>query len=178
MRADHGCAGLSQCTLRRVIHDRSHVPVWRSCVGLSHATEGASLLVPLGRVIHGLICQLLCGAKRFIVILVSPHRALVRRAVGVYRAGGHSRGARTALLLVVLLLAVLLYAATVTVLWPPQPCPSYLPYAAERRRTLCWACYPEIVRLLRLAHLATAGAAWAVLSWVLCPGWPELPGTA
>ena len=104
MRTDHGCAGLSQGTLRRVI--------------------------------HALICQLLCGAKRCIVVLVSPRRALVRRAVGVHRAGGHSRGARTALLLVVLLLAVLLYAATVTVLWPPQPCPSYLPYAAERRRTL------------------------------------------
>ena len=71
---------------------------------MSHATEGASPLVPLRRVIHALICQLMCRAKRFIVILVSPHRALVRRAVGVHRAGGHSRGARTALLLVVLTL--------------------------------------------------------------------------
>ena len=54
----------------------------------------------------------------------------------------------------------------------------YLPYAAERRRTLRLTRYPAIVRLLRLAHLATAGAAWAVPSWVLCTGWPELLGAA
>ena len=54
----------------------------------------------------------------------------------------------------------------------------YLPYAAERRRTLRLTRYPAIVRLLRLAHLATAGATWAVPSWVLCTGWPELLGAA
>ena len=39
--------------------------------------------------------------------MVSPRRAQVRRAVGVYCAGGHFRGARTTLLLVVLAVTLL-----------------------------------------------------------------------
>ena len=93
---------------------------------MSHATEWASLLAPLRRRVRAplricliivRICQLLCG-----VVLASSRRALVRRAAGVHRAGGHSRGARTALLLVVLLLTVLC-AAAVAVCRSPQTFP-------------------------------------------------------
>ena len=97
--------------------------------------------------IHALICQLLCGAKRCIVVLVSPRRALVKRAVGVHRAGGHSRGARTALLLVVL-------AATLLYLLPVPLCGQLPPQMLlKKRRSEAWLAGFE----------AASGAGWAAL---------------